>query len=564
MKNKFLFSLIILFIWVSSAQNTSQSIDSLTQKSFKELSDLFYNSKPDTLNCIQYANAYYKKALLEKDTLRTLTGNYFLADIKNNDSLYLNFCDSLIDITKTNPTKEFPAIILYKKGRFFYLRGKYNKSLNNLTSVLHYTKRKNNDSISTLTYIILGNIKSRIGKNKEAIEFHKKAFNVSKNKNILHLPPYSTLLMNIAVQYRHLNKLDSAYYYNSKAINLYGINNDSLSLGYSYYVKGLIENKQLKYRTSINTLLKSVKIIESDENFNVLITIYTKIGQSYNELKKYLKAIKYHNIADSLATNKKIYPKSLKVSLTFLIKYYKKENNLEKQLEYINKLLDLNEYISNEKQKINKTFTEEYDIPNLLAEKKKIISELENKVQKSKRNRILYIFLLILFLVVISYQIKKKRAYKKRFLALVNQENFVSKTPKKSTKNLDVSKSKLADTIVTNILTKLSAFEKNNAFLSNTISLQTLATQFDTNANYLSKVINQYKNTSFSNYVNQLRIEYAIEKLKNDILWRKYTVKAIAQEVGFKNSESFSKAFYKFTGIKPSYFIKELEKTETN
>ncbi|WP_121147007.1 helix-turn-helix domain-containing protein [Tenacibaculum discolor] len=76
--------------------------------------------------------------------------------------------------------------------------------------------------------------------------------------------------------------------------------------------------------------------------------------------------------------------------------------------------------------------------------------------------------------------------------------------------------------------------------------------------------MNQYKNTSFSNYVNQLRIEYTVEKLKNDTLWRKYTVKAIAQEVGFKNAESFSKAFYKFTSIKPSYFIKELEKTETN
>ena len=35
---------------------------------------------------------------------------------------------------------------------------------------------------------------------------------------------------------------------------------------------------------------------------------------------------------------------------------------------------------------------------------------------------------------------------------------------------------------------------------------------------------------------------------------------AIAQEVGFNNSESFSKAFYKKTGIYPSYFIKQLEK----
>ncbi len=33
---------------------------------------------------------------------------------------------------------------------------------------------------------------------------------------------------------------------------------------------------------------------------------------------------------------------------------------------------------------------------------------------------------------------------------------------------------------------------------------------------------------------------------------------AIAEEAGFNTAESFSKAFFKKTGIKPSYFIKEL------
>ncbi|WP_416370339.1 helix-turn-helix domain-containing protein [Tenacibaculum ovolyticum] len=85
----------------------------------------------------------------------------------------------------------------------------------------------------------------------------------------------------------------------------------------------------------------------------------------------------------------------------------------------------------------------------------------------------------------------------------------------------------------------------------------------NTNTNYLSKVINQHKNTTFSNYINRLRIDYIVEKLKTDSLLRKYTIKTIANEAGFKNTESFSKAFYKFTEIKPSYFIKELEKTNT-
>jgi len=75
-------------------------------------------------------------------------------------------------------------------------------------------------------------------------------------------------------------------------------------------------------------------------------------------------------------------------------------------------------------------------------------------------------------------------------------------------------------------------------------------------------VINHYKKESFSSYLNSLRIVYAVEKLKADTSFRNYTIAAIAKEVGFNNPESFSKAFYKKTGIYPSYFMNKLNKTK--
>jgi len=48
--------------------------------------------------------------------------------------------------------------------------------------------------------------------------------------------------------------------------------------------------------------------------------------------------------------------------------------------------------------------------------------------------------------------------------------------------------------------------------------------------------------------------------LKQDSRFRKFTIKAIANEIGFNTDQAFSKAFYKRTGIYPSYFIKELDK----
>ena len=86
-----------------------------------------------------------------------------------------------------------------------------------------------------------------------------------------------------------------------------------------------------------------------------------------------------------------------------------------------------------------------------------------------------------------------------------------------------------------------------------------MAKQFGTNSTYLSKVINLKKDKNFSQYINDLRIDYAIEQFEINTKFRKYTIKAIAGECGFKNAESFSKAFYKKWGIYPSYYLKQLK-----
>ena len=83
----------------------------------------------------------------------------------------------------------------------------------------------------------------------------------------------------------------------------------------------------------------------------------------------------------------------------------------------------------------------------------------------------------------------------------------------------------------------------------------------------MSKVINEHKNQSFSEYITNLRLQYALERLKNDKKFRALTIDTISKEIGFNNIVSFIKAFKKKTGIYPSYFIKklnsELEKAQS-
>lgn len=108
------------------------------------------------------------------------------------------------------------------------------------------------------------------------------------------------------------------------------------------------------------------------------------------------------------------------------------------------------------------------------------------------------------------------------------------------------------------VLLKLNAFEQQKGYLSTSINLNSLSKILDTNSSYLSKIINHTKGKTFKNYLNDLRIENALEELKNNPQNKKFTIEAIAFDLGFKSAESFSKKFKSAYGMYPSKFMKNL------
>jgi YesN/AraC family two-component response regulator len=152
--------------------------------------------------------------------------------------------------------------------------------------------------------------------------------------------------------------------------------------------------------------------------------------------------------------------------------------------------------------------------------------------------------------------ILKQTTYKKRYLELTERMNVEPGVIVLSKKNgINISQEVIAD-----ILERLERFESTNKYLQQQISLHSLAKQLKTNPNYLSRVINLKRGKNFSQYLNDLRIDYAIEALRINTTFRKYSIKAIAAECGYKNATSFSRAFYRHTGFYPSFYLKQLEK----
>lgn len=211
--------------------------------------------------------------------------------------------------------------------------------------------------------------------------------------------------------------------------------------------------------------------------------------------------------------------------------YYLKNNSLEKFADYNTQLSALNERLN-----VDKKGTRNHLVNKLLE---------QNKVRLAKENKNIQTLSLI-FSVVLIAMILFVIFYKKK----VKVEETISKP------NL------ISDKVENEILIKLETFEKNKGYLNPNITITILAKDLDTNVKYLSSILNNIKQKSFNNYINELRIEHIVKCLKEDKKFRLYKVSHLATLSGFVSQSSFTTFFKLVTGITPSLFIKNLTENE--
>ncbi|WP_175620496.1 helix-turn-helix domain-containing protein [Chryseobacterium schmidteae] len=92
-------------------------------------------------------------------------------------------------------------------------------------------------------------------------------------------------------------------------------------------------------------------------------------------------------------------------------------------------------------------------------------------------------------------------------------------------------------------------------YLNPSLTVQELAEQLKIPVKDLSVLINSYMDKHFFDFVNEYRIEKAMEILK-DPLQKDLTILEILYQVGFNSKSSFNTSFKKYTGKTPSDFRK--------
>ncbi|PZU87817.1 MAG: hypothetical protein DI529_06520 [Chryseobacterium sp.] len=198
---------------------------------------------------------------------------------------------------------------------------------------------------------------------------------------------------------------------------------------------------------------------------------------------------------------------------------------------------------------------------NLIDQKEKQI----NLSEKNLQNKILLVLFVISFLTVISFLfyflILKNRIkmvnveLEKRSISEEYEQKLSDQLKDFQASNVFVIPEKTENLI----LSKLEIFEQSKDVTDPNLSLAVLAKRLDTNSKYLSEIINKHKEKNFSNYLNELRVKYIVDKLENNPEYLQYKTSYLAEEAGFASRTTFTTIFKNVTGTSPSQFIDQLK-----
>ena len=500
---------------------------------------LYYSKKIEKLNdkCfsntgkINIASAYYKLGNFKKseeiaiEVLSNLKGDNTSCDINNK----YNALARLFWI-KNNQRKFNEA--------FNYL----NQNIQLINESLKKLDRANEKRIFIKTKLAL--LKSNLGFHEEAIVLIKEV--IEKYSLIEYGNIYdNNLIVNKASAY---NILGESYF----ALNSINNNDKYLDSTLIYYNKAFLEAEKFipRHKNSLsfynlriaNVLIKrqqykkALKLVntfdlvkKSQDYYFLKSLIFKNLKRGDSSLYYSYKFLNFNNTSPNTEKNKI-------VVYNILANLYNDNSKIDSAFRYSKLALGMLEKLNKSKTEANKTHYL-YDFDQ--------ITNLNNAIVKNelkKRNNLVTTFLISLIIIVI-YFLKKIKNKK------ITTENVL---PPKKNYSINIEIEEM-------VLKELKKFELSKDYLDSTFSIHQLAKNLNTNTSYLSSVINEKKGKTYRQYITELRINYLIKILTTNSKFRKYTIEALGEEIGYTNASSFSRSFKNFTGLTPTNYLNSLK-----
>jgi len=563
---KFIFSVILL---LSCALPFAQELNDLEIKKTRSLQE----------NLISNPEKAYNDALeisTSKNELFRFHGRYYVANYFYNKSelirakqLLVKLIESIEKSDLPKSSKGYQDLIGMCINKLFYIH----KNLGEYDTALWYLNQYKNKVPNNHFNEQYGTIKVAMGDYVDGITLLKKELKTTPHlklgvgekktmNNKLFADKYNSIgdaYQKYYLQSKKVVFLDSANYYFNAAATLMLKDNF-----HPDYTKALLCMREAKSAALAENYVKSLSLYRERKKYPVIQeNIRTEqlfdlgMADCFHHLKQEDSALFYCNKYVRNYQITKVSKENLLMAYNIMTQCYNEKKDTKNAYHYAQKSLELIQSIQGIKSK-SLNFLHNYDL--------NIIKEESNKIIASKNYFKISLFSLsiILLMVILGfyYYYKLQKEKHSRFLKII-QNLKDTKTSDIFTPQINTTealpKQILDEDLIEKIAMGLKKLEQKESFLDPNFKLAFVAKKLNTNTAYLSQYFNQVIQKTFSEYTQELRIQYALQKLNDAPYFRKYTLQAIAEEVGYKDANTFVRVFKKQTGLSPNYYIEKLE-----
>ncbi len=104
-----------------------------------------------------------------------------------------------------------------------------------------------------------------------------------------------------------------------------------------------------------------------------------------------------------------------------------------------------------------------------------------------------------------------------------------------------------------------SYIENDRPYLDSELTIDAISKSTGIKRHYITQILNESLGVNFNTYINNYRIRYVIEKMK-DSECTEDSILALALDAGFNSKATFNRVFKNYTGLTPSGYRQEVMK----
>ena len=550
----------------------------------------------------RYDQAYESFKSLSNSKLIDIGDRYYDKEVMDSALICYTIVSRRYDTHMPHEDKKLSAYAYMGLGNIHYIMYNYVQAQDMYLQSLEVCKECDLDSIIPRVYNNLGNIYSSFNDFKKAENYYKQAY---KNSQTIADSSLSKIILNNLIGvYCNLNDNKTLkYYLNLSAQTLKDSNNDYFNIS----AKGVWNLNEGNYPTSIRYQKRALHLADSlhlDPLYEC--SALTNISDAFMNMQRYDSAECYLLKCADIAVENRLLDMQINIyrELSYV---YNIQNKADKFLHYTKLYQNINDSIKGMRgyrsiKNVEFLFEMNQIDKQITAMR---MEQLLKDARYANQQLILLIVCITLAMItlflILTYRQKHQlqRSYKdifKRNQEIVESDKQAKQRDlkykeeiKKKDESIAQLQQQIAELSIDNVDdpelpanvepkpngdppqkyqgSSLSKEQKEqllqaiNEVMDNTLefcnvdfTLEKMAYLTNSKTKYVSQIINEVYGKNFNRFVNEYRIKEARSRLMNTETYGNYTVKAIAQSVGFKSNTNFNQLFKELTGITPSMY----------